>query len=211
MIFLVSGTTTSLSKAMRVYPDRLGVLLTPNNRNAVSWCVQTGLPWAIDNGAFSGFDPDRFRRLLRRAADKPRLLWVVCPDVVGQARATLDLFEQWQPELTAAGVPVAFVGQDGQEDLPVPWDRLDAFFVGGSTRWKLSEAAGDLVREAKRRGKWVHMGRVNSLRRMRVAYEIGCDSCDGSSASRWGDKYTMQYPRWLGRISEQMHLWEASA
>ena len=34
--------------------------------------------------------------------------------------------------------------------------------------------------EAKRRGKQVHMGRVNSARRYRYAEAIGCDSADGT-------------------------------
>lgn len=33
---------------------------------------------------------------------------------------------------------------------------------------------------AKRIGKWVHMGRVNSGKRYRYAEAIGCDSVDGS-------------------------------
>ncbi len=41
------------------------------------------------------------------------------------------------------------------------WHRLDALFVGGSTYFKLGPTAAGLVREAKRRGLWTHMGRVN--------------------------------------------------
>lgn len=53
-------------------------------------------------------------------------------------------------------------------------------FIGGSTAWKLGPHARRLVADAKRRGKWVHMGRVNSLKRFRYAAAIGCDSCDGT-------------------------------
>ena len=38
----------------------------------------------------------------------------------------------------------------------------------------------DLVAEAKERGKWAHMGRVNSMRRYDYARGIGCDSADGT-------------------------------
>jgi hypothetical protein len=34
--------------------------------------------------------------------------------------------------------------------------------------------------ETKRRGKWLHMGRVNSARRFAIAELMGCDSVDGT-------------------------------
>jgi hypothetical protein len=62
----------------------------------------------------------------------------------------------------------------------VPWDEFDVLFLGGSTEWKLGEAAAALTAEAKSRGKHVHMGRVNSRKRYRYARSIGCDSVDGT-------------------------------
>lgn len=203
MKVFVSGTTATVRVLAEFWPDHLGLMRTPGNRNSIASAVATGLPWVIDNGAFSGFNADGFRNLLRRAAGKPGLLWVVCPDVVGDAGGTLAMFDVWQPELVDAGVPVAFVGQDGQEDLPVPWDRFDALFIGGSTKWKLSEAAGELGREAKRREKWLHMGRVNSRRRLQSAYDMGCDSVDGSSLSMFGDKYIHKFCAWVRQIEQQ--------
>jgi hypothetical protein len=41
----------------------------------------------------------------------------------------------------------------------------------------------------KRAGKWVHMGRVNTDRRIRYAAAIGCDSIDGTKWVRWRDAY----------------------
>lgn len=58
--------------------------------------------------------------------------------------------------------------------------RDKAWLIGGSTSWKLSAAAAGIVNEAKHRGKWVHMGRVNSRRRVLYAKSIGCDSVDGT-------------------------------
>jgi hypothetical protein len=81
------------------------------------------------------------------------------------------------------------MAQDGLERLErwmsMAWPRIDALFIGGSTDWKLGPAARTLVREAKRRGLWVHMGRVNSLKRIAYAAEIGCDSIDGTGWMRW--------------------------
>lgn len=181
MLILVSGSTKTVKQLDHL--GGLGILLTPGNWNAVASVVATGLPYGIDNGCFSGFSPGAFRRLVARAAGQPRLLWVVCPDVVGDARATLELWGVWSPALRDAGVPVAFVLQDGQERYELP--AADCYFIGGSTRFKLSQAAADLAAEGKRRGALCHMGRVNSLCRLKVAHGFGCDSVDGSGYSRF--------------------------
>jgi hypothetical protein len=78
------------------------------------------------------------------------------------------------------GYPAALVGQDGLERLTVPWDEFDVLFIGGSTEWKLSDAARQLAAEAKRRNKGVHMGRVNSRKRWLIAESFGCDTADGT-------------------------------
>lgn len=198
MIYLVSGTMRSVVRYATL-GGRLGLLLTPRNRNSVASQVATGLPWAVDNGAFSGFDPVAFRRLLQRVAGQPRLLWIACPDVVADSRSTLALFDVWRDEVAAAG-PVALVGQDGLEGLEIPWEQCSCLFLGGSTRWKLSRAAADLAAEARARGKWVHVGRVNSRRRLRYCWSLQADSCDGSSASMFGDKYLPKYLGWINEL-----------
>jgi hypothetical protein len=201
---LVNGGTATVRRLAGRYPDLLGHLLSPGCGNSVATTLSTGLPVAADNGAYSGFDPDAFRRLLRRVAGRPRLLWVVCPDRVGDARATLALFRAWEDEVRAAG-PIAFVLQDGQEDLPLP--DADCYFVGGSTRWKLGRSAAWLVLAARAMGKPVHMGRVNSLRRVEAAYRLGCASVDGTSMSRWGDAHLTKFCAWLRRLQAQPALW----
>ncbi|MFB9854808.1 hypothetical protein ACFFMR_30960 [Micromonospora andamanensis] len=62
----------------------------------------------------------------------------------------------------------------------MPWELTDGLFRGGTTGWKLGPAAADLAAEARARGLTVHMGRVNSLRRLRHAAAIGCHSADGT-------------------------------
>jgi hypothetical protein len=201
---LVNGGTATVRRLAGRYPDLLGHLLSPGCGNSVATTLSTGLPVAADNGAYSGFDPDAFRRLLGRVAGRPRLLWVACPDRVGDARATIALFRKWEEEVRAAG-PVAFVLQDGQEDLALP--DADAYFIGGSTRWKLSRVAAGLTDEAHRRGVPVHMGRVNSLRRIEAAYRLGCGSVDGTGMSRWGDAHLAKFCAWLQRLGRQPALW----
>jgi hypothetical protein len=200
VLILVSGSSRTVRRLLDSGVPNLGQLVTPGNHNA----VMAGVKWGMDNGAFSGFDPLSFRRRLARDVHaRERCLFAVCPDVVGDARATLALFGQWRDEVAAAGYPIAFVGQDGAESTDVPWDRLDAWFVGGSTAWKLSLASADLIGEARRRGKWCHVGRVNSLRRLRWCVEAGANSCDGSSMSMFGDKYVGRFCAWSRLAHEQ--------
>jgi hypothetical protein len=141
-----------------------------------------GQPWAADNGRFSAPQDYSDAKYLAWLARMPveSCLFATAPDVVGDASATLAMSRPMFGPIRELGYPVALAAQDGLEMEDVPWDEFDVLFIGGSTEWKLGEAAADIAREAKRRGKWVHMGRVNSLRRMRHAEAIGCDSADGT-------------------------------
>jgi hypothetical protein len=141
-----------------------------------------GVVWAADNGCFSDtFDERKWSRFLRdNAHDADTCLFAVAPDVVGDAAATLERSRPHLPWIRSLGYPAAFVAQDGQESLPVPWEEFDVLFIGGTTAWKLGPHARALVAEARARGKWVHMGRVNSQRRYEYARAIGCDSADGT-------------------------------
>ena len=60
------------------------------------------------------------------------------------------------------------------------------------TAGEVSRAASAIVAEARARNVWVHMGRVNSLRRLAYAASIGCDSVDGTQWVRFRDKYLRQ-------------------
>jgi hypothetical protein len=123
-------------------------------------------------------------------------LFVTAQDVVAHHWATTALFYQWQPSITDAGQMPAFVIQDGQPSADVPWDLIGCLFVGGTTAYKLSADAELLVREAKRRGLWVHVGRVNSRKRYDYARAIGADSIDGGSFSMYRDTYLPKALNW---------------
>jgi hypothetical protein len=156
-------------------------LMTPLTRYLAQRPAQE---FAIDNGAFSGFNRAGFERLLeKQSARRDLCRFVALPDVVASARRTLEAFEYWYPKLD--GWKRALVAQDGIESLPIPWDRLDAVFVGGSTEWKLGKHAADVIRTAKICGKWVHVGRVNTPGRFEYFDSVGADSIDGTGLSRY--------------------------
>lgn len=172
-------------------------LLTPLTRYLPQ---RPGEPFAIDNGAFAGFDAKKYRSLLAREYPRRHLCrFVTAPDVVGDAAATLALFEVWEQELR--DWPVALVLQDGQQDLAVPWTRIRAVFVGGSTAFKVGPHAAALVREAKQRGLWVHAGRVNTPRRWWYFMRLGADSADGTGMSRYSHmRRRINQDRFQGRL-----------
>lgn len=157
----------------------VGQLLTPLTR----YRRRADL-FAIDNGGFVGVDVAGLMALLEREKDhKDKCLFVTVPDIVGSARRTLEVFERWKDRL--AGWKLALACQDGQEHLPIPWDEIDAVFIGGSTNWKCSDHAKQIVQAAKVLGKWTHIGRVNDPGRWEHFEKLGADSADGTGIARY--------------------------
>jgi hypothetical protein len=188
-------------------PDlpRLGWLATPAAGNSPDR-IAGRRSWALDNGAFSGFDPDRFLQTMDRLADVPRCLFAVCPDVVGDHARTLDLWPKWRAEVVSRGYPVAFVLQDGCHHWSqVPTD-ANAVFVGGSTCYKLSTEAAEIVRTVRRWGLHAHWGRVNTRRRVRHCVMVGGDSIDGTCCSMFPDIFIPKVHGWIERECRQRLL-----
>jgi hypothetical protein len=184
ILFLSSGWRPI--EREHLHEPHLGRLVHPLCCDSVEQTAASGMPYAADNDAFSGFDAARFTRMLDRLEPlHPGPMFVNVPDVVADAAATLRRWHEWLPELQARGLPASYVLQDGQENVPVPWNDCAAVFVGGSTEFKLGPVAAELVAEAKRRGLWVHVGRVNTRKRASYIASIGADSFDGTSFSRF--------------------------
>ena len=139
--------------------------------------------WSGDNGRFAAPEewsaPKWIRWMEALMPYQATCLFMVAPDVVADAEATLALSLPYLPVIRSLGFNAAYVSQDGATNA-LPWDDFDCLFVGGTDAWKLSEPSYALAAEAKARGKWLHMGRVNSLRRMRAAAISNFDSCDGT-------------------------------
>lgn len=157
-----------------------GQLLTPLTRYA-NW----GGRFAIDNGAYSRFNRKHFANLLEANREHlARCLFVCVPDVVGDARRTLEIFKH-RLDFVPSYWPIALVAQDGLEACDIPWDCFACLFIGGTTGWKDSKTVEPLIKAAQILGKHVHVGRVNTYKRYRRFSILGCDTCDGSGVSRY--------------------------
>lgn len=157
-----------------------------------------GFPYyAIDNGAWSfretgdgsfwlGAHAGRWHDLLvshAREAD-----FVVAPDIVCGGAASLDLSLSWIGPLLLMTPRVLIPVQDGHRpaDLAPYLGARVGVFVGGSTPWKEATLAtwGALGRRV---GCWVHAGRMNSARKIRLCHLAEVTSFDGSGPSRFAD------------------------
>lgn len=187
---------TAHPQAVKHAGPGFGRLLSPRQFSRAYDTAEAGIPWAADNDCFQRLDADAYRRMLDAIHGLPGCKFVTAPDVVGDWRRTRELWDEWQPELSAAWLPMAYVAQDGQPIDRLPWGSFDALFIGGTTEFKLSAEAEALGRKAKRMGLWLHMGRVNSRKRFDYARATGCDSVDGSKFSRWRDRWLPDALTW---------------
>lgn len=200
MLYLANPTgDRSVHAAMR--SGLIGFIDTPRQGNI----RPEGVTWCADNGCFGkGYPGDNawIEWLSREAVDAKTCLFATAPDVVGEGRKSLARSLPFLPAIRELGYKAALVGQDGMEGIDLPWDEFDTFFIGGSTEWKLSEAAKQLAKQALSEGKQVHMGRVNSKRRMRLAHSWGCNSVDGTKLC-FGPSVSLKLIlRWSAELKE---------
>lgn len=153
-----------------------------------------GFAFSLDNGAWTAhqrgepFDTPAFERalgLLGSTAD-----FVVLPDIVCGGAASLTLSMRWLPRVLEVARLALLPVQDGmrsEEIAPLLSERV-GIFVGGSDAWKeqTAELWGSIGR-----GRWVHVGRVNTARRISICAHAGATSFDGSSASRFATTLPM--------------------
>lgn len=212
MLYLANPCGPDVVTAMKA--GAIGLIDTPRQRNTTQTddLHTADVPWCADNGCFSDrWDQTKWWQfLVNNSSRASTCLFAVAPDVVGDAAATEARSRPWLKAIRALGYPVAYVAQDGLEDLAVPWDDIDVLFIGGTTEWKLGRHAVELAHQAKQHGKRVHCGRVNSERRYQFAaapypYGLGADSADGTFLT-FGPIQNL--PRLLGwtRSSGQLDL-----
>ncbi len=146
--------------------------------------------YALDNGAWSAYRTGRpFDEAAFLAAVEllgARAQFVVVPDIVCGGLDSLRLSEAWLPRLQGVGRRRLLAVQNGMEAADVrPFLSAEVgLFVGGDTAWKERTLPlwGDLARET---GSYLHVGRVNSARRIRLCQLAGAHSFDGTSVSRY--------------------------
>lgn len=208
MLYLGNPCSPAVVDAMRA--GLLGMLDSPyqDKHTPVEDAHAAGVTWAADNGAYaSRWQAETWWAWLqgyRQLAHASSCLFATAPDVVADADATWERSRPWLEPIRALGYPVAYVAQDGLGWLP--WDDLDVLFLGGSTAWKLGAEARGWAEAALERGKPVHMGRVNSERRWRYAYALGCSSVDGTFLTFGPARRLPEVLAW-GRNLDQGALW----
>ena len=149
-----------------------------------------GFPYALDNGAWTAhqrgedFDVPAFEKavdLLGEGAD-----WVVLPDIVGGGHRSLAYSLAWLPRLAPLPGRLLIAVQDGIEpaDIAPYVSGRVGIAVGGSTEWKIRTIPvwGKFARE---HGCYLHILRVNSVRRLNLCRDAQADSFDGSGPSRF--------------------------
>jgi len=188
----------------------IGCMTTPAQGNR----IPDGAEYACDNGKFGKGWPgaERWYEWLCDTVDRygaDRCLWAVAPDVPFDAVGTLTESLPWLAKIRELGIPAAFAAQDGCENGLIPWEQFDVLFLAGSTEWKIGPIAERLAREAKARGKQVHMGRVNSRQRLRTAEWFGCDSADGTYLAFGPDKNLALLRGWLDELHHTPSLFGA--
>lgn len=201
MLFLTGSIPKNPDMVALLRDAPVGVMSQPGIGYSLANVSQWS--WAADNGCFAAkWDAAKWLRWLTARAGSTSCLFAVVPDVVGDHGATLERWHQWHRTVADLGYRPAFVAQNGCTALTVPWDECGAVFLGGDNEFKLGPDAHAIVAEANRRGIWAHMGRVNSLRRMKVAKAMGCDSVDGTLLAFGPDVHTPRLVQWLRLVNE---------
>jgi hypothetical protein len=169
-----------------------------------------GMRYALDNGAWSAFvqqqpfDEAAFMVALDKLGEGAD--WIVLPDIVAGGLASLDFSLRWMERLKGMPTRILIAVQNGMQvgDVAGLLSPAVGIFIGGTTEWKeaTAQAWGSL---ARRRHCHLHVGRVNSARRIRICAAAGADSFDGSGVSR----YAKSLPR-LDRATRRADMFAAA-
>jgi len=174
----------------------LGLLVTPlTYRYLYSKVLKNYDAIGIDNGMFSeagreNFDWDIYKKMIKFAMAQVKvgvldsLQFFAIPDQPFDWKATLTKYHAHKKDvdkLRQIGAPAALCVQDGADVGNIPWDGIDAIFIGGSTDWKTGDEVREIVKAARKRNMPVHMGRVNTLQRMNKASIMRVGTVDGTT------------------------------
>jgi hypothetical protein len=173
----------------------MGVLIT-----AADWRTpKPGIPWALDNGAFStwqaalregrgvwDFDAGAFAKALKKVPVTHRPDFGVVPDIPAQGERSFRESFYWlrgfgRPTLPG-GWPWYFAVQDDMTEahLAEVASLVAGVFIGGSPAWKVKNAER-FARAGRELGLKVHLARAGTVEMLKLAERIGADSADSSS------------------------------
>lgn len=181
----LSGSTRQFFKR----PDLFGCMFNTTTRcGKQTEALEAGCRYMIDNGIFSNLwnERDWLIALINFLPFRDNCLGCIIPDFLyyspirGDWQKTLERFYLYHKAVKRLGFKIAFATQDGQPINLVPWPHIDVLFIGGSNDHKRGLEAETLALEAKRLGKWVHVGRVSSVGSMRKFWGWA-DSYDGTT------------------------------
>lgn len=207
MLFLHAGSLTRIAAHNH---RNLGRLVQPRDCSRLRETLEAGIKVGVDNDAFThGVNLPKFHRMVAmaratltelRGTGLPsqaaeNLLWVVVPDVPGDAHATLQNFEAMNASLS--DLPVAFAIQPGAARAGIPFHapNLRCLFLAGPRAYKESAEMAKIAAAGRAQGLWLHGAPCNSLERARLLADLGCDSFDGTGASRY-PALIPEYLRW---------------
>lgn len=204
MIVMPANSSGWFWHALARETGRLGHLFSPGGqRGPWPW-----LPYALDNGAFSCWEPESntfdaakwatteaaWKRLLFWAQAAPiRALWAIVPDIPGNAAATLERWTQFAPVVERAGIPLAIAVQDGMtpESVRALSPAPAVIAVGGTTEWKWQTVAGWASAFPR-----VHLLRCNAPAKLYELESLGVESCDGTGWARGDRRQTQGLEAW---------------
>ena len=94
-------------RKIHAYTERYGYdfwqLRTPLTQNKLA-----GVPYGLDNGCFTNFDYRAWVRMVSECDTLQRPEWVSCPDMVGDAARTQELYEHFARKYLGVDSPMAF-------------------------------------------------------------------------------------------------------
>lgn len=175
------------------HTNAYGIITAPTHKG-IPHGIKAGKPFGIDPGCLDG--PNFVKRanfealvgyLKNLEPYRDQCLFLAVPDVVGNAIETMNAYEEFAPYFTnwqcqdgqTFDWPLAYVVQNGSENLSIPSD-CTAIFIGGIPMldrplqngkfmdWKDSSESVTVIKRAQAKGLHIHIGRVNWYRRFKI-------------------------------------------
>jgi len=136
---------------------------------------------------------------------RPGCLFATVPDALGDHEGTLIRWRKYRQTVADLRYPVAFVAQNGAMPNNVPWDEVDCLSIARDDWFQPAGSTFALARHARSLGKWVHVGRVNSLKRMRL-WRDDADSSDGTFLIYGPERNAPRVKHWVDSLRSQPTL-----